>query len=303
MIFARSLFRAVDEVGHPELAAPFLAVGVDVDADDPVRADQLRALDDVEADAAEAENDDVRARLDLGGLDDCADAGGDSAADVAAGLERRVLADLRHRDLGQHGEVREGRAAHVMEDGLALVAEAASAVGHHALALRRADRGAEVGLAGEARLTLAAFGRVQRDDVVARLHAGDARPDLAHHARALVAEDRGEDAFAVEPVERVGVGVADAGRHDLDQHFALLRAFEVDLDDLERLLGLESDGGAGLHCCFSIEEPAHPAGDARDCRSARRARRAPRRDRSRGRSASRSAPWRSRPRIPDGTGS
>ena len=120
----------VEEVGHAELAAPFLAAGIDVDADDPVRADQLRALDDVEADAAEAEHDDIGARLDLGGVDHRADAGGDAAADVAAGLERRVLADLRDRDLGQHGEVREGRAAHVVEDGLALVAEAAGAVGH-----------------------------------------------------------------------------------------------------------------------------------------------------------------------------
>jgi hypothetical protein len=34
-----------EEVGHPELSAPFLAVGIDVDPDDPVGADQLRALD------------------------------------------------------------------------------------------------------------------------------------------------------------------------------------------------------------------------------------------------------------------
>ena len=58
--------------------------------------------------------------------------------------------------------------------------------------------------------------------MVAGLHAGDAGADLADHARALMAEDRGEDAFAVEPVERVGVGMADAGRHDLDQHLAAL---------------------------------------------------------------------------------
>ena len=84
--------------------------------------------------------------------------------------------------------------------------------------------------------------------MIAGLHAGHARPDLANDARAFVAEDRGKDAFAVEPVERVGVSVADAGRHDLDQHLASLGAFKVDLDDLQRFLGFEGDGGAGLHC-------------------------------------------------------
>src|SRR5439155_7951647 len=143
---------------------------------------------------AEAEHDDIRAGLDLGGVDHRADACGHSAADVTAGLERRVLADLRDGYLGQDGEVREGRAAHVVKDRLALVAEAAGAVGHHAFALRSADGGAKVGLAAEARLTLAAFGRVQRDYVIAPLHAGDARPDFADHARAFVPEDRREDA-------------------------------------------------------------------------------------------------------------
>ena len=41
--------------------------------------------------------------------------------------------------------------------------------------------------------------------------------------------------------------MADAGRHDLDQHLALLGALEVQLDDLERFLGFERDGRAGLH--------------------------------------------------------
>src|SRR4029078_2428402 len=60
---------AVDEVGHTELAAPFLARGVDVDPDDLVRADQLRALNEVEADAAESEDDAVRAGLHFRGRD------------------------------------------------------------------------------------------------------------------------------------------------------------------------------------------------------------------------------------------
>ena len=275
---------AVEEVGHAELAAPFLAVGIDVDADDPVRADQLRALDDVEADPAEPEHDDVGAQLDLGGVDHRADAGRHAAADVAAGLERRVLADLRDRDLGQHGEVREGRAAHVMEDRLALVAEAAGAVGHHALALGRADRGAEVGLAAEARFTLAAFGRVERDDVVAGLHAGHAGADLAHHRPRPLAEDRREDALAVEAVERVGVGVADAGRHDLDQHFA--RPWDL-RDRPRRSRAAASAAKATAARVFIVGfpwiAPLMPPGIAGStrrrarCRWARRAKRSPRR--------------------------
>ena len=87
--------------------------------------------------------------------------------------------------------------------------------------------------------------------MIAGFHAGHARADLAHHTRTFVTEDRREDAFAVEAVERVGVGVTDAGRHDLDQHFARLGSVEIDFDDLERLLGPESDGGAGLHCLVS----------------------------------------------------
>src|SRR5262245_60201990 len=201
----------IDEMGHAELAAPFFLGIVDVDTDDLVGADHLGALDDVEADAAEAEHHDVGPRRDLGGVDDGADASRDAAADVAALVERGVLADLRHRDLRQHGEVREGRAAHVVIDRAALVGEAAGAVGHHALALCGADRGAEIGLVAQAAFALAAFGRVERDHVIAGFHRRHALADLADDAGALVAEDGWKDSLAVEAVERVGVGVADAG--------------------------------------------------------------------------------------------
>src|SRR3546814_10939040 len=75
----------VRSVGHTELAAPILAVGVDVDADDLVRTRKPRTLDHVEPDAAEPEDDDIVADLDLGGVDHRADAGGHAAADIAGG--------------------------------------------------------------------------------------------------------------------------------------------------------------------------------------------------------------------------
>uniref|UniRef100_A0A0N5A603 LigA n=1 Tax=Parastrongyloides trichosuri TaxID=131310 RepID=A0A0N5A603_PARTI len=237
----------IDEVGHAEATAPLFLVAVDVDADDHVGPDHLQPLNDVQADAAQAEDHGVGARLDLGGIDHSADAGGNAAADVADLVERRVFTHFGQRDFRQHGEVREGRAAHIMEKRLALVGKARGAVGHQALALRGPDRGAQVGLAALAELALAAFRRVQRDDVVADGQRGHARPHLDHHARALMAQDRGEETLAVQPVQRIGVGVADPRRLDLDQHLARARTLQIDLDDLKRTFGFERDGGAGFH--------------------------------------------------------
>ena len=176
----------------PNFSAIARLLGLSVDADDLVGAGHARALDDVEADAAEPEHRDVGAGPHLGGVDHRADAGGDAAADVADLVERRVLADFGQRDLRQHGEVRERRAAHVVEHVVAVAAEARGAVRHHALALRGADRGAEIGAPRETGFALPAFRRVERDDVIADFERRHAGADLAHDARALVAEDRRE---------------------------------------------------------------------------------------------------------------
>src|SRR4051812_49332290 len=98
----------VDEVGHAEGFRHRALGRVDVHADDPRRSDQLCALDDVEADAAQTEDDDIRAGLDARGPDHRADAGGDPAAYVADLVERGVGPHLRDGDLGHHGEVGEG---------------------------------------------------------------------------------------------------------------------------------------------------------------------------------------------------
>lgn len=72
---------------------------------------------DVEADAAELEDDDVRAGLDLRGVGEGAAAGVDAAARVAGLLERRVLAGLRERDLRELAVVRERLAARGLAGG------------------------------------------------------------------------------------------------------------------------------------------------------------------------------------------
>jgi hypothetical protein len=221
-----------------ELARERFARRIQVDSDDHVGADHLRALHDVEADAAETEDDDVRAGLHFRGVDDRADARRHAAADVADLVEWRVLADLRERDLRQHGEVREGRAPHVMEDRLAVERKAAAAVRHQAFALRRPDRRAKVRLARQARLALPALGRVERNDVIALLERRDAGPDVDDDARAFVPEDRREESLRVRAGAGVFVGVADARGLDLDQHLACLRSGQVD--------HLDGQGGSRL---------------------------------------------------------
>jgi hypothetical protein len=203
-----------------------------------------------------AEDDALRARLDLGGVDDRADPSGHAAADVADLVERRVGADFRHRDLRQHGEIREGRAAHIVVDLLAADGEARGAVGHEALALGGADRGAQIGLARQARGALPAFRGVQRDDVVALCHGSDARPDVDHDAGALVPEDRREQAFRIGARARELVGVAHAGGLDLDQHLAGLRTIERHRRDLERLAFFERHRRPHVHRNFSFVTPA-----------------------------------------------
>ena len=220
---------------------------IPVDADDLVGSGHARALDDIEADTAESKHHHIGARLDLGGVDDRADAGGDAAADVADLVERRVLADFRDRDLRQHGVIRKGRCAHVVVDGFAAERKTRGAVGHQALALGSADRGAEIGLARKAGRALPAFRRVQRNNVIAFFHTGDAATDIDNHARALMAEDRRKQPFGVSARQCEFVGVANAGGLDLDHHLALARPLELHGGYFQRLSRGGGDGGANIH--------------------------------------------------------
>src|SRR5690606_21210090 len=78
----------------------------------------------------------------------------------------------------------------------------------------------------------------------AHRYRGHALADRLDDAATLVAEDAGEDAFGVLAGQGIGVGVANTGGDDAYQHFAGLGRFDVHLDDLQRLVGAEGDGGA-----------------------------------------------------------
>ena len=243
----------VDEVGRAERLGHLELVRVEVDGEDAAGLGHHRALDARQADAAEAEHGDGGAGLDLGGVEHRADAGGDAAAEQADFIQRRRRVDLGERDFRHHGVFGKGRAAHVVEDRLAVLREAAGAVGHVAGPHGGGDRLAQIGLGRGAVFAVAALGDVERDDVVARLQRFDAGAALDHDAAAFVAEDAGECAFGVVARQGEGIGVADAAGDDLQQHLALARAFDFDLFNRQRFLGFPGNGGTSFHDMLLFE--------------------------------------------------
>src|SRR5690606_8234128 len=167
----------VDAFGRAHLLREFELGRIGVDGDDAAGPGLLRTLDHGKTNGAEAEHGHRIALLHLRGVVDRADARGHATAEQAGVLRIRLRTDLGQRDLGDDRVFAEGRAAHVVVDRLAVVGEARGAVGHHALALGGAHGHAQVGVAALAEQALAALGGVERDHVVARLHAGHA---LAH---------------------------------------------------------------------------------------------------------------------------
>ena len=69
----------------------------------------------------------------------------------------------------------------------AFTTEAAGAIGHDTLALGAADGGAKIAALTEAGFAGAAFGRVERDHVIAGLYAGNTRADFAHNTGTFMA--------------------------------------------------------------------------------------------------------------------
>ena len=135
-----------------------------------------------------------------------------------------------------------------MIDGLTFIRETRRPVRHDAFALRRADRGAEIGLAREAGFTLAAFGRVERNDMVAHSEGFHALPNFAHNACAFMAKDTGEQALTIQTVQCVRIRMANPCRHNFNQYFACFGTLQIDFDDFERFIGGKSNGGAGFDC-------------------------------------------------------
>src|SRR5258708_34691684 len=136
---------------HPEFLGDRLSRRIEIDAHDHRRARHPRALHDVQADTAEAEDDDAIAGLYPCSVEDSTDSGGDAASDVTNFFERRVSANFREGYFRYHRIVRESRGAHIVMKHRSVARESARAVGHDAAALRLANGSAKIGLARKAR--------------------------------------------------------------------------------------------------------------------------------------------------------
>ena len=150
----------VDEVGCTELGRPLLLRVVHVDDDDLACFVLDSALNDTQANAASAKDSDSGTLLDTafaGGDHRGAVAGGDTAAEQTGAVHGSIRGDGDDGDVGDNGVLRESRAAHEVQEILALALEASGAIGHHTLALCGTNGTAKVGLARLAELALLAL--------------------------------------------------------------------------------------------------------------------------------------------------
>lgn len=82
--------------------------------------------------------------------------------------------------------------------------------------------------------------------MVAFFDRGHAGSNIDDHARTLMAENGGEEAFRIGAGQSEFIRVADAGCLDLDQNFAGTRSIEMNGGDFKRFAGRNGDGGADI---------------------------------------------------------
>jgi hypothetical protein len=209
-----------------------------VDAEHAGSAGDAGALGDRDADAAEADDHDGGAGLDLGGVQHRADARLHRAADDRGDLERGVVGDLDHAVGRHHGLLGErGEEDAGARHGPSLVAQPRAAVGQHAGHVRVLGTDAE--LAAHAVVAAAARRPEGEDDLVPLGQAAHAGAERLHRAAGLVTED-GRERARQAAVDEVQVRVAHPAVRDADEDLALGRLVDLHVvDDLDVLDSLE----------------------------------------------------------------
>jgi hypothetical protein len=83
--------------------------------------------------------------------------------------------------------------------------------------------------------------------MIVRRNRGNAGTDVAHNPSTFMAQNSREFALTVQPVQRIGIGVANARRHDFNQHLASLGPFQIKLNYFQWFLRFKSNGCACFH--------------------------------------------------------
>jgi hypothetical protein len=199
-----------------------------VDGEDPLGAGEAGALHGGGAEATDADDGDVVAGVDLGGVDGRAPTGGGTAAQQHDLVEREVGEDLHDRPLVHHAVGGEGAEAGHDQRVLSLHVHARAAV-EHVPAHHLRPVVAQVRMAVGARRALPADGDERVDDVVARLQALHVGAHGLDDAGALVPGDPRVAAMGHVPGDEVLVGVAQARGHVAHEHLGAPGLVELDV--------------------------------------------------------------------------
>src|SRR5690606_12308654 len=200
--------RRIDEVRQAELARQRFTCRIKVDPDNHVGACHACALNDVQAYAAQAENDHPVAWLYFCSVNNGPNSGRNAATDVADLVERSVFADLGQGNLGHHGIVGERRRAHIVKQAFAFKTETAAAVRHYAPPLGFTYRLAKIPLARQAIGALAALRGVQGNDMIAGLECRNPGANLHHYASAFMAQYGWKQSFRILAGKREQIRMA-----------------------------------------------------------------------------------------------
>lgn len=201
-------FLGVDEFSGTELLGDLKLAWIDVNSDDSAGTSHLAAHDDSETDSSKTPNSASASWLDSSCVQGRSVSGGNAASKQADLVQRRLLVDLADGDLSHDCVLREGRAAHEMEQLFAVAAESRCSVGHHTATLSQADLLAQIGLLVQAELALFALRSVQRNDMIASFEGGDTFSHRFYDTGTFMAQNAREQAFRVDSRESVGVCVA-----------------------------------------------------------------------------------------------
>lgn len=93
---------------HAKFFAPRLFAVIHINANDHPRANHAQTLNHIQPDTAKPEHNGNTARLGLGGVDHRANAGCDTAADIANLVKRRRRIYFGQRNFRQNGKIGKG---------------------------------------------------------------------------------------------------------------------------------------------------------------------------------------------------